>query len=156
MGKVHGSLARAGKLQVFMPFRHACHQNSHPSPGKVKSQTPKVEAQEKPKTPKGRAHKREIYTHRFVNVVTGPGGKCKVRLARPHVTSRSSFADISTDSDERQPLCLKVLFGRLSFGKRTGRQASHGVPRRLLITLARKMVMAMGKVGAQEHGFDFG
>ncbi|CCC06571.1 unnamed protein product [Sordaria macrospora k-hell] len=57
MGKVHGSLARAGK---------------------VKSQTPKVEAQEKPKTPKGRAHKREIYTRRFVNVVTGPGGKRKM------------------------------------------------------------------------------
>ncbi|KAI0025981.1 40S ribosomal protein S30-like protein [Xylariomycetidae sp. FL0641] len=58
MGKVHGSLARAGK---------------------VKSQTPKVEPQEKPKTPKGRAHKREIYTRRFVNVaVGGPGGKRKM------------------------------------------------------------------------------
>ncbi|KAI0542638.1 ribosomal protein S30-domain-containing protein [Xylaria digitata] len=37
MGKVHGSLARAGK---------------------VKSQTPKVERQEKAKVPKGRAKKR--------------------------------------------------------------------------------------------------
>ncbi|KAI0452067.1 ribosomal protein S30-domain-containing protein [Xylaria acuta] len=37
MGKVHGSLARAGK---------------------VKSQTPKVEKQEKSKVPKGRAKKR--------------------------------------------------------------------------------------------------
>ncbi|WFD28903.1 hypothetical protein MNAN1_003919 [Malassezia nana] len=54
MGKVHGSLARAGK---------------------VKSQTPKVEKQEKPKTPKGRAHKRMLYNRRFVNVVTTPGGK---------------------------------------------------------------------------------
>ncbi|KAK1826213.1 40S ribosomal protein S30-A [Podospora conica] len=52
MGKVHGSLARAGK---------------------VKSQTPKVEAQEKKKTPKGRAHKRELYTRRFVNVVLTNG-----------------------------------------------------------------------------------
>lgn len=68
---VHGSLARAGK---------------------VKSQTPKVEAQEKKKTPKGRAKKRLLYNrryarllnsvdmansfiHRFVNVTTLPGGK---------------------------------------------------------------------------------
>ncbi|GAW11978.1 hypothetical protein ANO14919_013330 [Xylariales sp. No.14919] len=52
MGKVHGSLARAGK---------------------VKSQTPKVEPVEKPKTAKGRAHKRLIYTRRFTNATTGPG-----------------------------------------------------------------------------------
>ncbi|KAI1662398.1 ribosomal protein S30-domain-containing protein [Daldinia decipiens] len=55
MGKVHGSLARAGK---------------------VKSQTPKVEKQEKSKTPKGRAKKRLTYTRRFVNV-TLTGGKRK-------------------------------------------------------------------------------
>ncbi|KIK93005.1 hypothetical protein PAXRUDRAFT_829414 [Paxillus rubicundulus Ve08.2h10] len=54
MGKVHGSLARAGK---------------------VKSQTPKVEKQEKKKTPKGRAKKRMLYNRRFVNVTTLPGGK---------------------------------------------------------------------------------
>ncbi|KAM3126255.1 hypothetical protein ACQ2H7_000430 [Candidozyma auris] len=46
-GKVHGSLARAGK---------------------VKSQTPKVDKQEKPKKPKGRAYMRLLYTKRFVNV----------------------------------------------------------------------------------------
>ncbi|KAF1929349.1 ribosomal protein S30 [Didymella exigua CBS 183.55] len=63
MGKVHGSLARAGK---------------------VKSQTRKllfkssVEPQEKKKTPKGRAKKRLTYTRRFVNV-TMTGGKRKVR-----------------------------------------------------------------------------
>jgi len=56
MGKVHGSLARAGK---------------------VKSQTPKVEPQEKKKLPKGRARKRMLYTRRFVNV-TLTGGKRKV------------------------------------------------------------------------------
>ncbi|KAF8453019.1 ribosomal protein S30 [Terfezia claveryi] len=56
MGKVHGSLARAGK---------------------VKSQTPKVEKQEKPKSPKGRAKKRILYTRRFVNV-TLTGGKRKM------------------------------------------------------------------------------
>ena len=42
---VHGSLARAGK---------------------VKSQTPKVEKQEKKKSPKGRAKKRLIYNRRCV------------------------------------------------------------------------------------------
>ncbi|KAG7528606.1 hypothetical protein FFLO_06060 [Filobasidium floriforme] len=57
MGKVHGSLARAGK---------------------VKSQTPKVEKQEKPKRPKGRAKKRVQYVRRFVNVTTAPGGKRKM------------------------------------------------------------------------------
>lgn len=46
-GKVHGSLARAGK---------------------VKSQTPKVEPQEKKKKVCGRAKKRIIYNRRFVNV----------------------------------------------------------------------------------------
>ncbi|KAI5481168.1 hypothetical protein MNV49_005603 [Pseudohyphozyma bogoriensis] len=54
MGKVHGSLARAGK---------------------VKSQTPKVEPQEKKKKVCGRAKKRIIYNRRFVNVTTQVGGK---------------------------------------------------------------------------------
>lgn len=49
MGKVHGSLARAGK---------------------VRGQTPKVEKQDKKKLPKGRAMKRLKYTRRFVNVGT--------------------------------------------------------------------------------------
>ncbi|KAF9485688.1 hypothetical protein BDN70DRAFT_538442 [Pholiota conissans] len=57
MGKVHGSLARAGK---------------------VKSQTPKVDKQEKKKTPKGRAKKRILYNRRFVNVTTLPGGKRRI------------------------------------------------------------------------------
>ncbi|CAN6671437.1 small ribosomal subunit protein eS30B [Trichomonascus vanleenenianus] len=52
MGKVHGSLARAGK---------------------VKSQTPKVDKQEKKKMPKGRAYKRILYTRRFVNVTLTNG-----------------------------------------------------------------------------------
>ncbi|CAN0136879.1 unnamed protein product [Discosporangium mesarthrocarpum] len=54
MGKVHGSLARAGK---------------------VKGQTPKIDQQEKKKQPRGRAKKRMQYNRRFVNVVTGVGGK---------------------------------------------------------------------------------
>ncbi|XP_076307921.1 ribosomal protein S30 [Tachypleus tridentatus] len=47
-GKVHGSLARAGK---------------------VKGQTPKVEKQEKKKAKTGRAKRRMQYNRRFVNVV---------------------------------------------------------------------------------------
>jgi small subunit ribosomal protein S27Ae len=53
-GKVHGSLARAGK---------------------VKNSTPKKEKQEKKKLATGRAKKRIQYNRRFVNVVTAPGGK---------------------------------------------------------------------------------
>ena len=45
---VHGSLARAGK---------------------VKSQTPKVDKQEKKKTPKGRAYKRIVYNRRCVSQI---------------------------------------------------------------------------------------
>ena len=51
-GKVHGSLARAGK---------------------VKGQTPKVDAQEKKKPKTGRAKRRTQYNNRFVNVVVTPG-----------------------------------------------------------------------------------
>jgi len=54
MGKVHGSLARAGK---------------------VKGQTPKVAKTEKHKKPKGRAYKRFLYNRRYVNVVVGAGKK---------------------------------------------------------------------------------
>jgi small subunit ribosomal protein S30e len=53
-GKVHGSLARAGK---------------------VKGQTPKVEKTEKHKKPRGRAYKKILYNRRFVNVIVTPGGK---------------------------------------------------------------------------------
>jgi len=51
MGKVHGSLARAGK---------------------VKGQTPKVApSEDKKRMPVGRAKKRVLYNKRFVNVVPG-------------------------------------------------------------------------------------
>merc|ERR1711936_1201599 len=53
-GKVHGSLARAGK---------------------VRGQTPKVEAQEKKKKKTGRAKRRIQYNRRFVNVVQTFGRK---------------------------------------------------------------------------------
>merc|ERR1719348_485126 len=53
-GKVHGSLARAGK---------------------VRGQTPKVEAVEKKKKKTGRAKRRIQYNRRFVNVVETFGRK---------------------------------------------------------------------------------
>merc|ERR1711974_425974 len=54
MGKVHGGLARAGK---------------------VRGQTPKKEKQEKKKRLTGRAAKRVQYNKRFVNVVNVGGRK---------------------------------------------------------------------------------
>nr|ABV22466.1 ribosomal protein S30 [Oxyrrhis marina] len=51
MGKVHGSLARAGK---------------------VKNQTPKVAKAEKKKPLTGRARKRMIFNRRFQTTVKGP------------------------------------------------------------------------------------
>merc|ERR1712131_304482 len=53
-GKVHGSSARAGK---------------------VKGQTPKVDAEEKKKAKTGRAKRRMQYNRRFVNVVPSFGKK---------------------------------------------------------------------------------
>ncbi|XP_009757860.1 small ribosomal subunit protein eS30z/eS30y/eS30x-like [Nicotiana sylvestris] len=54
MGKVHGSLARAGK---------------------VRWQTPKVAKQDKKKKPLGRAHKMMQYNRRFVTTDVGFGKK---------------------------------------------------------------------------------
>ncbi|KAI4480132.1 hypothetical protein M0804_010493 [Polistes exclamans] len=62
-GKVHGSLARAGK---------------------VKAQTPKVEKQEKSKKKTGRAKRRIQYNRRFVNVVQSFG-----RRRGPNANSNS-------------------------------------------------------------------
>lgn len=53
-GKVHGSLAGAGK---------------------VKGQTPKVEKQEKRKKKTGRAKRRMQYNRRFVSTVASLGGR---------------------------------------------------------------------------------
>ncbi|KIX97925.1 40S ribosomal protein S30 [Fonsecaea multimorphosa CBS 102226] len=93
MGKVHGSLARAGK---------------------VKSQTPKVEKQEKKKTPKGRAKKRITYTRRFVNV-TMTGGKRKVWMSW-NTTMRIACASddgmlmvISTDEPQPDIISTNLL-----------------------------------------------
>ncbi|KAF9489529.1 hypothetical protein BDN71DRAFT_300626 [Pleurotus eryngii] len=72
MGKVHGSLARAGK---------------------VKSQTPKVDKTEKKKTPKGRAKKRILYNRRFVNVTTLPGGKRRMCVLEYPLQRPTSLCD---------------------------------------------------------------
>lgn len=61
-GKVHGSLSRAGK---------------------VRAQTPKVEVQEKPKKPKGRAGQRLKFNRRFVNVVATFGGRKRGPNSKP-------------------------------------------------------------------------
>ncbi|KAJ5218487.1 40S ribosomal protein S30-A [Penicillium cinerascens] len=66
MGKVHGSLARAGKVKAATPKASPPCTHRH-----------RVEPQEKKKNPKGRAYKRILYTRRFVNV-TMTGGKRKV------------------------------------------------------------------------------
>jgi len=55
MGKMHGGLARSGK---------------------VRNQTPKVDKQERTKKPlQGRAKKRMLYKRRFLNIVKTPGKK---------------------------------------------------------------------------------
>lgn len=84
MGKIHGSLARAGSYTNHLQSRAWCWcpvSNSLPLPlvtGKVKNSTPKVEPTEKPKIPKGRAYKRRVYIRRFINVAM-TSGKRKVR-----------------------------------------------------------------------------
>ena len=64
-GKVHGSLARAGK---------------------VRGQTPKVAKQDKKKQPKGRAMKRIKYNRRFVTA-----GACSLSAPGIPVVMRTHF-----------------------------------------------------------------
>ncbi len=68
-GKVHGSLARAGK---------------------VRGQTPKVPKQEKKKKPKGRAMKRIKYIRRFVNV-----GEWRLPAPGPCIILQPCGSDVS-------------------------------------------------------------
>ncbi|KAJ5438153.1 40S ribosomal protein S30-A [Penicillium daleae] len=79
MGKVHGSLARAGKVKAATPKASTPSEPSKRHPTKPTDVTTicSVEPQEKKKNPKGRAYKRILYTRRFVNV-TMTGGKRKV------------------------------------------------------------------------------
>ncbi|KAL4747460.1 hypothetical protein BDW72DRAFT_196742 [Aspergillus terricola var. indicus] len=88
MGKVHGSLARAGKVKSATPkvgysllydINHsfAMLDGKEVFVGDLLSVGEAVEPQEKKKLPKGRAMKRLKYTRRFVNV-TMTGGKRKM------------------------------------------------------------------------------
>jgi len=65
-GKVHGSLARAGK---------------------VKGQTPKVEKQTKKRKKCGRARRRILYQKRFLNVVNVPGKRRGPNTNQPSTKS---------------------------------------------------------------------
>ncbi|CAH0375504.1 unnamed protein product [Pelagomonas calceolata] len=86
-GKVHGSLARAGK---------------------VKGQTPKVEKQEKKKLPTGRAKKRMLYNRRFVNVVAGVGGKRFGPNSNARARRWGVFDGVSLPSRPRRDECQQL------------------------------------------------
>ncbi|KAG6589968.1 Vacuolar protein sorting-associated protein 32-like 1, partial [Cucurbita argyrosperma subsp. sororia] len=73
MGKVHGSLARAGK---------------------VRGQTPKVAKQDKKKKPRGRAHKRMQYNRRFVTAVVGFGKKRGPNSSENSPISDHQFSEV--------------------------------------------------------------
>ncbi|KAI1110356.1 ribosomal protein S30 [Nemania sp. NC0429] len=92
MGKVHGSLARAGKVKSQTPIDDLIDDGCFPprasrllAYSSLANRVDKtltiylseVEKQEKAKVPKGRAKKRLQYTRRFVNV-TLTGGKRKM------------------------------------------------------------------------------
>lgn len=91
-GKVHGSLARAGKVKgqtpkvCFIRFRFI--QKGIIRQVKITFKVAKQEGKKKPKT--GRAKRRLQYNRRFVNVVTGPGGRRKGPNAGAGVAAASS------------------------------------------------------------------
>ncbi|KAE8651498.1 hypothetical protein Csa_019324 [Cucumis sativus] len=78
MGKVHGSLARAGK---------------------VRGQTPKVAKQDKKKKPRGRAHKRMQYNRRFVTAVVGFGKKRGPNSSEKNYYWETAFGIVSLKWD---------------------------------------------------------
>ncbi|KAK3009318.1 hypothetical protein RJ639_014459 [Escallonia herrerae] len=92
MGKVHGSLARAGK---------------------VRGQTPKVAKQDKKKKPRGRAHKRMQYNRRFVTAaslskITGVG--CCLFQSQLRIT----FGTIMTEFMASKTLYLGLVIMLIS------------------------------------------
>lgn len=76
-----------------------------------------VEPQEKPKTPKGRAHKRELYTRRFVNITNVAGGKRKVGNLNSseilpffcRATGTSWLTEGAQRADEPEPHCVNAV-----------------------------------------------
>ncbi|WOK97955.1 hypothetical protein Cni_G06663 [Canna indica] len=96
MGKVHGSLARAGK---------------------VRGQTPKVTKQDKKKKPRGRAHKRMQYNRRFVTAVVGFGKKRGPNSSENNPTTVTMFKSMMLLNGaidpflcELFPLCWRRLY----------------------------------------------
>jgi len=81
-GKVHGSLARAGK---------------------VRGQTPKVAKQEKKKNPKGRAMKRIKYNRRFVNV-----GELQAALCSKNIASKAHSHSQRGQATDRPTVCMQA------------------------------------------------
>eukprot|EP00850_Spirogloea_muscicola_P022690 SM000307S11687 [mRNA] locus=s307:111925:112441:+ [translate_table: standard] len=94
--KVHGSLARAGK---------------------VRGQTPKVAKQDKKKKPKGRAHKRQQYNSRFVTAGTRLCGTalslCASAFSLPTLADASSLASSSCASLGWSSHCRRPLPSQL-------------------------------------------
>merc|ERR1719150_182039 len=81
-GKVHGSLARAGK---------------------VRGQTPKVEAGEKKKKKTGRAKRRIQYVRRFVNVVeAGEKKKKKTGRAKRRIQYVRRFVNVVEAGEKKK------------------------------------------------------
>ena len=78
MPKVHGSVLKAGKVKSQTPKASFRQMNTKNDILTIFGN--RVEPTEKPKTLKGRAHKREIYTRLFVNVIT-IDGKRKVQYS---------------------------------------------------------------------------
>ncbi|XP_074263412.1 putative F-box protein At3g61730 [Silene latifolia] len=103
-GKVHGSLARAGR-GLFWCLARA---------GKVKGQTPNVAKQIKKKKPRRRAHKRLQYNRRFVTadmrmmwieIAKYLGGKSLVKLA----STCKWFYKVITEECVWKYACLRDL-----------------------------------------------
>eukprot|EP00218_Dolichomastix_sp_CCMP3274_P007316 CAMPEP_0170145182 /NCGR_PEP_ID=MMETSP0033_2-20121228/16372_1 /TAXON_ID=195969 /ORGANISM="Dolichomastix tenuilepis, Strain CCMP3274" /LENGTH=292 /DNA_ID=CAMNT_0010381721 /DNA_START=21 /DNA_END=901 /DNA_ORIENTATION=+ len=132
MGKVHGSLARAGK---------------------VRGQTPKVAKQDKKKVPKGRANKRMVYNRRFVNVVVGLGKKAArtpTRKAAQAVNVRGGFR--VDDAVVCSPLCRAFdrAAPRQSY-RRSARFRRHCCPPRVAASCARDWAFFGGGSGRSAH-----
>lgn len=151
MGKVHGSLARAGTLRSPSPYsliplsltflqarsslRLLRYDDTpiriHRIPTNTITNSPEqqVEKQEKTKVPKGRALKRLKYTRRFVNV-TLTGGKRKV--SRLDATEQRSMGTDNADTDEPQPRLVNDWLNNTICG--IGRLAcGHGSPQQWLL-----------------------
>ncbi|RDB16448.1 40S ribosomal protein S30-B [Hypsizygus marmoreus] len=88
MGKVHGSLARAGK---------------------VKSQTPKVEKQEKKKTPKGRAKKRILYNRRLEFLGSHSRGDLEPTSRPTDMMIHTEYSIVHTESQRVDKHASKVF-----------------------------------------------